>query len=132
MMRLGPSVRAFAYAAPCDLRKGFEGLLALAHSMTEQALGGDLFLFTGKDRRRAKVLCFDSTGLCLYHKRLKTGRFACLWRAPDAPTLQLSLTELQLFLEGCTLVGTPPLSPPPLSASALRAAKPARAAHNRT
>ena len=51
---------------------------------------------------------------------LETGRFACLWRdAPEAP-LQLSLTELHLFLEGCALVGTRPLSPPPLAPSALR------------
>lgn len=120
MIRLGLAVRAYAHPAPVDMRKGFEGLLSLAQRASQRALSGDLFLFVGRDRRRAKVLYFDGTGLCLYHKRLEQGRFACLWREPCAPVLPLSVTELELFLEGCALVGTRPLSPPPLPASALR------------
>jgi transposase len=120
MIRLGPSARVYAFCAAVDMRKGFEGLLALARTSSEQPLLGDLYLFVGRDRKRAKVLYFDGTGLCLFHKRLETGRFACLWRAPHQTTLPLSLTELQLFLEGCALVGKQPLSPPPLPASALR------------
>ena len=119
MRRLGPSVRVYAYAEPVDMRKGFEGLLHLAQTMRKETLCGDLFLFVGRDRRRAKVLHFDGTGLCLFHKRLETGRFARLWRTPDAPRLELSVTELELFLEGCTLVGTQRLSPEPLAPAAL-------------
>ena len=37
MIELGPQVRAYALAAPVDMRKGFEGLYALA----TQALGRD-------------------------------------------------------------------------------------------
>ena len=37
--------------------------------------------------------------------------------------LPLSATELALFLEGCALVGSRPLSPPPLARSALRASR---------
>ncbi len=120
MIRLGPQTRVYAFTAAVDMRKGFEGLLALSHSQSAQPLSGDLYLFVGRDRKRAKVLFFDGTGLCLFHERLEQGRFACLWRAPTAPTLQLSGTELQLFLEGCALVGTRPLSPAPHSQSALR------------
>lgn len=132
MIALGPTVRAYAYAAPVDMRKGFEGLLALAQQGRAQPLCGDLFLFVGKDRRRAKVLYFDGTGLCLLHKRLEKGRFACLWRTHKAPALELSVTELQLFLEGCTLIGTQPLSPPALLPSALRTSPPPGADNNRT
>lgn len=121
MIRLGPSVRAFAYGAAVDMRKGFEGLFALAtQNLGRDVLSGELFVFVGRDRRRAKVLYFDGTGLCLLHKRLETGRFACLWREPSSVALVLTGTELQLFLEGCALVGTRPLSPPPLSRAALR------------
>ncbi len=124
MIRLGSTARAFAYGAPVDMRKGFEGLLALAGHLAAQPLSGDLFLFVGKDRRRAKVLFFDGTGLCLFHKRLEQGRFACLWRKSPSARLELSATELQLFLEGCALVATQPLSPPPLAAAALRTGLP--------
>ena len=120
MIRLGPSVRVYAFCDAVDMRKGFEGLLALSQRTFEAPLCGDLYLFVGRDRKRAKVLYFDGTGLCLFHKRLEQGRFACLWHAPHEATLGLSPTELQLFLEGCALVGKQPLSPAPLPASALR------------
>lgn len=125
MIRLGPARRAYAFAAPVDMRKGFEGLWGLCtQRLGRDVLSGDLFVFVGRDRRRAKVLLFDGTGLCLYHKRLLRGRFACLWRDPGALELPLSPSELELFLEGCALVGTQPLSPPPLEASALRIPRP--------
>ena len=125
MIPLIPSVRALAYGAPVDMRKGFEGLWALVtKELGRDVLGGELFVFVGRDRRRAKVLYFDGTGLCLLHKRLETGRFACLWQSPGAAALPLSSSELALFLEGCALVGTRPLSPPPLAPSALRTSRP--------
>jgi transposase len=120
----GAGVRAFAYCAAVDMRKGFEGLWALAtQELGRDVLSGELFVFVGRDRRRAKVLFFDGTGLCLFHKRLEQGRFACLWREPSAVALSLSGSELALFLEGCPLVGTRPLSPPPLSRSVLRSCR---------
>lgn len=121
MIPRGSGVCALAYGAPVDMRKGFEGLCALVtQQLGHNVLDGALFVFCGRDRRRAKVLYFDGTGLCLLHKRLERGRFACLWQNPSRPALPLSASELALFLEGCSLVGTRPLSPPPLPPSALR------------
>ena len=121
MIALGPSVRAYALAAAVDMRKGFEGLWGLAtQQLGRDVLCGDLFLFLGRDRKRAKVLYFDGTGLCVLHKRLSKGRFAPLWRNSQGPELQLTLTELQLFLEGSELVGRIPLSPAPLLRCELR------------
>ena len=34
------------------------------------------------DRKRAKVLYFDGTGLCVFAKRLETGKFAAPWQGP--------------------------------------------------
>jgi transposase len=50
-------------------------------------------------RKRAKVLLWDGTGLCIYAKRLERGRFACLWREASARVVRLTMSELQLFLE---------------------------------
>jgi transposase len=74
-------------------------------------------LFSNRNRTRAKVLHFDGTGLCVYAKRLEKGRFAKLW-GEDGP-LELSPVELQLFLEGSTLVGKITLSPAKLCAGDL-------------
>jgi len=109
------SVRVFALAEPVDMRKGFDGLHALVVSrLSRDPLSGDLYLFTSRDRRRAKVLLWDGTGLCIYSKRLERGRFACLWREKVGGSVALTVSELDLFLEGCALVGRVPMSPPEL------------------
>jgi transposase len=107
------SLRVWAYPAPADLRKGFDGLCGLVTQLRQDPLAGDCFLFVNRVRTRAKVLLWDGTGLCVYHKRLEQGRFAALW-PPDAaaaPVRTLTLSELSLFLEGCTLLTRTALSP---------------------
>ena len=112
--------RVYAYAAPVDMRKGYDGLSAVVHeSLGRDPLSGDLYLFVSRNRIRAKVLLWDGTGLCVYAKRLERGRFACLWRSGEGEVLQLSASELQLFLEGCELVGRMRLSPEPLDEKTL-------------
>lgn len=104
----------YAYGAPVDMRKGYDGLYGLVREgLGRNPLSGDLYLFVSRNRTRAKVLLWDGTGLCIYAKRLERGRFACLWSAGDA--VELSPSELQLFLEGCDLIGKVRLSPPALS-----------------
>lgn len=105
------AVRVFAYAAPCDMRKGYEGLGAIVRNeLVRDILGGELYLFTNARRTRAKVLLFDGTGLAIYMKRLDKGQFAKLWAAGDA-TLSMTTSELALFLEGSEFVGRRALSP---------------------
>ena len=93
-------VAVYAYGAPADMRKGFDGLGALVtQDLGRDPLAGDFFVFVNRPRTRAKVLLWDGTGLCIYAKRLEQGRFACLWRDADKAILKLTLNELQLFLE---------------------------------
>lgn len=107
-------VAVWAFGAPVDLRKGFDGLAALvSESLGHDPLSGDLFVFVNRHRQRAKVLLWDGTGLCIYAKRLEQGRFAKLWRDDGSVSLRLTTSELALFLEGSALVGRVVLSPPP-------------------
>ena len=111
-------VTVYAFSQPADLRRGFDGLSALVReTMGRDELSGDLYLFVSRNRRRAKVLLRDGTGLCVYAKRLETGRFACLWNQKGASQVRLTVSELQLFLEGSKLVGRVALSPPEFVAS---------------
>lgn len=88
------------------MRKSFNTLAALVLEMGQDVVAGDAFLFVGKGRRRAKVLWFDGTGLCLLAKRLERGRFAAVWEQPE-----LTSSELVLFLEGSEAIGRVVLSP---------------------
>lgn len=107
-------LRVFACSTAVDMRKSFDTLSALvADSLKKDVLSGELFLFVGKDRKRAKVLFWDGTGLCLYSKRLEKGRFVAPWKRETKGALVMTMSELALFLEGSEFVGRLPLSPAP-------------------
>ncbi len=106
-------VAVWACTRPVDMRKGFNGLYALARdALGRDVLEGDLFLFVGRTRHTAKVLFWDGTGLCVFAKRLEVGRFAAPWGMGNDGRWRLTVSELHLFLEGCVWVGKIPLSPP--------------------
>ena len=108
MLTPSRSRRVFAYSEPCDMRKQYDSLAVLVtHHMKKDLLHGDLYLFVGRTRTRAKVLYFDGTGLCLFAKRLERGHFAAPWRGRT----ELTESELQLLLEGAEVVGRVELSP---------------------
>ena len=104
-------MQVWAYSQPADLRAGFDGLSALVTAkLGRDPLSGHLFLFVNRNRTRAKVLVWDGTGLCIYMKRLESGCFASLWSAAAAD-VELTTTELALFLEGSRALGRVVLSP---------------------
>ena len=80
-------------------------LFALVKSVLgRDPLDGDLFLFVAKNRRQAKVIYWDGTGLCIFAKRLEQGRFGAPWTGERERPWQLTTSELALFLDGSTLV----------------------------
>jgi transposase len=106
--------QVFVYRAPVDMRKAYDTLAALVEGpMEKRLLSGDLFVFIGRRRKRAKVLYFDGTGLCLLAKRLATGHFAAPWTRPGEGPLELTVNELALLLEGSEHALRIRLSPEP-------------------
>lgn len=125
MIGLTGRVRVFAYCAPVDMRKGFEGLSALVREqLGRDPLDGALYLFTNRPRTRAKVLCFDGSGLCVYAKRLERKRFVALWKYTDRDRIPLTKTELELFLEGSHLIARFQLAPAPMTEKDLEVRSP--------
>ena len=106
-------VVVYAYREPVDMRKAFNALSALVEGcLHRDVMSGEMFLFVNRTRKRAKVLFWDGTGLCLFAKRLAKGHFAAPWaRKGDGP-LVLTTSELALLLEGNELIARMPLSPP--------------------
>ncbi len=122
MIGLGRRVPVFAYGNAVDMRKSFDTLSAIVREHVKRdVLDGALYVFVGKDRRRAKVLYWDGTGLCVLAKRLEKGRFAAPWEKKK-PLLEWTTSELALFLEGSELVGRVALSPPAWTPSERRVA----------
>jgi transposase len=106
--------RVFVYREPVDMRKAYDTLSALVvEPMKKSLLSGDVFVFIGRTRKRAKALYFDGTGLCLLSKRLETGHFAAPWTRPGEGPLPLTMSELALLLEGSEHALRVRLSPAP-------------------
>ena len=107
MLSFAGSLKVFVAVAPCDLRKGFNGLPALVTGrLQENPQAGALFVFTNRRRNRLKILFWDRTGLWVCTKRLEQGTFS--WPEPvEGGSAKLSLTPeaLTLLTDGVDLRG---------------------------
>lgn len=96
------SVKIWLYTKATDMRKSYDGLIALAKNhLKEDPLSGHLFVFFNRQRNRVKILYFDRSGYCIWMKRLEAGRFH--FRQDGTDKLALSWTQLKLILEGIQL-----------------------------
>ena len=102
MLSFAGSLQVFVALEPCDMRKSFNGLYALASErLGEDPQSGAIFVFTNKRRNRLKVLWFDSNGYCILYKRLHRARFHLpLPSEPDAAGLRIDGNELARVLRG--------------------------------
>ena len=105
MFTLSAAVRIYVASAPCDLRRGFDGLSALTRSVIgTDPMSGHVFVFLNRRRDRIKLLAWDRTGFLVVYKRLERGTFSI----PVAPRVgqqhvDVDAGELMLMLEGLDL-----------------------------
>ena len=92
------NVRVFACTEPIDLRRGYDGLFALARDVLERdPLSGHAFLFVSRSRKRCKVLIYDGTGLCIFMKRIERGRFVAPWSRGTGRVIEMTMSELAVW-----------------------------------
>ena len=107
MLSFAGSLKVFVALEPCDLRKSFNGLHALAaERLGEDPRAGGLFVFCNRRRKRLKMLYFDGTGLWVLTKRLEEGTFSWPKTAvPGAVKLKLTPEALAMLTDGVDLRG---------------------------
>ena len=94
-----PRVRIWLCTSPVDMRKSYNGLSALVvNQLQEDPLSGQLFVFINRRKTQMKVLYFESTGYCIWSKRLEQGQFNFRVSA-DGKSL-LDFAQLKLLLAG--------------------------------
>jgi transposase len=102
MFSFGSQTRIWLATGATDLRRGFNGLLALiTHEFRRDPLSGELYVFTNRRRDLLKIFFCDTGGLWVCAKRLEVGRYR--WPQPGEPLVTLSPAELQLLLSGIDL-----------------------------
>lgn len=98
MFALSSATRVFLRPGATDMRKGFNGLHALAEQqLAQDPRSGHLFVFCNRHRDRIKILFWDGSGLWVCAKRLERGCFD--WPSADTDRA-LSTQELTLLLDG--------------------------------
>jgi transposase len=99
MIGLPAGTRVWIAAGVTDMRKGMDGLAALAQTTLEQEpFSGHVFVFRGRRGDLLKLVWFDGDGLCLFAKRLERGRF--VWPQATSGSVSLSAAQLSMLLEG--------------------------------
>ena len=99
MFALPSGTQVWVAAGVTDMRKGMDGLAALAQTaLAENPFSGHIFVFRGRRGDLVKLLWFDGDGLCLFAKRLERGRF--VWPQADSGSIALSAAQLSMLLEG--------------------------------
>lgn len=95
MIPVIPGMKVYLACQPVSMRLGFDGLAARVGQVLDgDPFSGHLFLFRAKRADYLKVLYYDGTGLCLFAKRLESGRF--VW--PPIVDGKMVLTPAQLTL----------------------------------
>ena len=99
MIGLPAGTKVWIAAGVTDMRKGMDGLAALAQTALEQnPFSGHVFVFRGRRGDLLKLVWFDGDGLCLFAKRLERGRF--IWPQATSGTVSLTAAQLSMLLEG--------------------------------
>lgn len=99
MIPVPANTKVWLAAGVTDMRKGFNGLSALAEQVLEQnPFSGHLFVYRGRRGDLLKVIWFDGQGACLFSKRLEKGHF--VWPSAASGKVSLSPAQLAMLLEG--------------------------------
>jgi transposase len=103
-MILSSAIRAYVYSEAVDMRKSIDGLSQIvAAAMGMNPLSGQVFVFIGRRRDRAKLLVWDRHGFWVLYKRLEAGRFTDPARLAAGG---IAMSELVAWLEGIDLSRT--------------------------
>jgi len=94
--------------AAVDFRKGINGLSVLVEEqLIRDPFNGQLFVFINRGRDKIKILYWERSGFCMWHKRLEQERFK--W--PDhlsGDVLTLDGQQLNWLLDGYDLAAMRP------------------------
>ena len=95
-------VEIYVCTSPVDMRWSFDRLSGVVRErFGREPHGGALFIFFGKRRETVKVMFADSSGLCMFYKRLHQGLFAKIESVdPASAYVELDEAAFESLLDG--------------------------------
>lgn len=99
MLTIPGNTRLFLCQQPVNMRKSFEGLMAIVEQLFPgELLSGSFFIFLNRRKDHIKVLFWDNDGMVIWFKRLEKGSFNWKW----GETSSLDRRTFLMLLEGVT------------------------------
>jgi len=93
--------RIYLATEPADLRKGFDGLSALAqHALGRDPMRGGLYVFLNRRMTQMRILFWDGDGYCFVAKRLEEGTFRRVRSIDGSASVEIDAAELAMLLAG--------------------------------
>ena len=99
MIDITNTKKIYLFSEPIDFRYGILGFSAIITSKfnLKQIEINTLYLFINKKRNQVKVIEFDKSGIWMYTKRLKEGKFAY----PETQGIHgITKEEFKIIIEG--------------------------------
>jgi transposase len=99
MIPFPANTQIWIVAGVTDMRRGFTGLSAMVQTaLDKNPLGGAVYIFRGRRGDLVKLLWHDGDALCLFARRLDSGRF--VWPQAASGTVSLTRAQLSMLCEG--------------------------------
>jgi transposase len=102
MMRAcGEELKVYLYRAPIDMRKGRNGLAALAQeAMKLDAFSGALFIYVGQRFKALKILYWERNGFAVWWKKIESDEKFHWPRLLQEEVITLTVEQLNWLLDG--------------------------------
>jgi transposase len=98
------NIRVFVGLERVDMRKSFDGLSReVERQICLSPLAGHLYVFLGRNPRRAKMLLFDRHGYWIFYRRLERGTFELPTGRPGETRMEIDAASLAAILDGIDL-----------------------------
>ena len=108
MLTISPNTRISLCTTSIDMRKSFDGLLAIVRNVLEaDPLADHLFVFLNRSHSLMKILYWDGDGFAIWYKRLEVGTFRFPACTADTKSIEITRSGLAMILEGIDLSQLP-------------------------
>jgi transposase len=85
-----------------DMRKSIDGLsILVSEKLKLDLFSGHLFVFCNRNQNMLKILYWDKSGFCLWHKRLERNKFK--WPSSKEEIMAVGTQELSWLINGLNI-----------------------------
>ncbi|MCK5098158.1 MAG: IS66 family insertion sequence element accessory protein TnpB [Desulfobacteraceae bacterium] len=102
MLKLSSKTKVYLALGATDMRKSINGLsIIVSEQMQMDTFSGNLFGFCNRNQNILKILYWDESGFCLWHKRLEKDHFK--WPENHEQVMDISSRELSWLIAGLNI-----------------------------